>query len=102
MARVVRPGALVGINEATVDPAAPDELLALFAEHPAIYRSFTPDALRTLFEGAGLAVEHLQEGCREASPRPSQGMAPGQMLSTMLRVYLRIAFKGLLDRPGPL
>ena len=59
-----RCGCRVRANESTFDRSAPPELLALFAEHPAVYGTFTPDTLRDLFEDAGLEVIWMTAVCR--------------------------------------
>lgn len=59
--RVIRSGGQIGANEGTVDPSAPPEFLALFDRHPAIYRCFTPQTLRSLFEESGLQVVGMKE-----------------------------------------
>jgi ubiquinone/menaquinone biosynthesis C-methylase UbiE len=97
MARVVRPGGRVAANEGTIDPGAPADLQALFAEHPAIHAYFTPESLRALFEGAGLEVTHLKEVRQGEAPSPLRGLGLGQILSFMVRVYPRIVLKLLRD-----
>jgi ubiquinone/menaquinone biosynthesis C-methylase UbiE len=97
MVRVVRAGGRVAANEGIIDLAAPDDLLALFAEHPAIHGYFTPDSLRTLFEEAGLAVVHMVEVRQGEVPSPLRGLGLGQILSFMVRVYPKIVLKMLRD-----
>lgn len=96
MVRVLRPGGRVGANEGTLGPDAPADLPAQFAEHPAIYRFFTPETLRSLFEEAGLQVIQMTE--IEVSETPGvQGMGLRGMLSFMIRDYPRLLLTLLRD-----
>jgi ubiquinone/menaquinone biosynthesis C-methylase UbiE len=97
MARVVRPGGRVAANEGIIDPAAPADLRAMFAEHPAIHGYFTPETLRALFEDAGLEVVHLVEVRQAEAPSPLRGLGLGQILSFMVRTYPKIVLKMLRD-----
>ena len=98
MVRVVRPGGRIGINESTVDPSAPPELLALFAEHPAMHGYFTPRMLRSLFEESGLQVVHMIETRNVEAPNVLKEMGGLRgLLSFMIRVYPRILLKLLRD-----
>jgi len=97
MVRVVRPGGRIGINESTVDPSAPPELLALFAEHPAIHGYFTPQTLRSLFEESGLQVVQMTETKNVDAPSVTKEMGLGGLLSFMIRVYPKILLKLLRD-----
>jgi SAM-dependent methyltransferase len=97
MARVVRPGGRVAANEGIIDPDAPADLRALFAEHPAIHGYFTPETLRALFEDAGLEVVHLKEVRQAEAPSPLRGLRLGQVLSFMVRTYPKIVAKMLRD-----
>jgi len=97
MVRVVRPEGRIGVNESTVDPSAPPELLALFAEHPATYGYFTPQTLRSLFEESGLQVVHMTEAKNVDAPSVLEGMGLGALLSFMIRVYPKILLKLLRD-----
>ncbi len=97
MVRVVRPGGRIGANEGIVAPSAPPELLALFAEHPAIYRYFTPHTLRRSFEESGLHVVQMVEAKATETPGLLQGMGLRGVLSFMIRVYPKILLKLLGD-----
>ena len=97
MARVVRSGGQVAANEGIVDPTAPADLRALFAEHPAIHGYFTPDSLRALFEDAGLKVVHLKEVRQAEAPSPLRGLGLRQILSFMVRIYPNFVLKMLRD-----
>jgi len=97
MVRVVRSGGRIGVNESTVDPSAPPELLALFAEHPAIHGYFTPQTLRSLFEESGLQVVQMTETKNVDAPSVTKEMGLGGLLSFMIRVYPKILFKLLRD-----
>jgi ubiquinone/menaquinone biosynthesis C-methylase UbiE len=97
MVRVVRPGGRIGVNESTVDPSAPPDLLALFAEHPAIHGYFTPQTLRSLIEESGLQVVQMTETKNVSTPSVIQEMGLGGLLSFMVRVYPKILLKLLRD-----
>jgi ubiquinone/menaquinone biosynthesis C-methylase UbiE len=97
MVRVVRPRGRIGVNESTVDPSAPPELLALFAEHPAIHGHFTPQTLRSLFEESGLEVVHMTETKNVDAPSALKEMGLRGLLSFMIRVYPKILLKLLRD-----
>jgi ubiquinone/menaquinone biosynthesis C-methylase UbiE len=97
MVRVVRPGGRIGVNESTVDPSAPPEFLALFAEHPAIYGYFTPQTLRSLFEESGLQVVQMTEVKNVDAPSVLKQMGLSGLLSFMIRVYPKILLKLLRD-----
>jgi ubiquinone/menaquinone biosynthesis C-methylase UbiE len=97
MIRVVRPGGRIGANETTVDPSAPPEFLALFAEHPAIYGHFTPQTLLRLFEESGLQVVHAAEAKSVEAPGALKQLGVGGFLSFMIRVYPRILVRLLRD-----
>jgi len=97
MMRVVRPGGRIGVNESTVDPSAPPELLALFDEHPAIHGYFTPQTLRDLFEESGLQVIHISETKNVDAPSVTKEMGLGGLLSFMIRVYPKVLLKLLRD-----
>lgn len=97
MMRVVRPGGRIGANESTVDPSAPPEFVALFAEHPAIYGHFTPQTLRDLFEEAGLQVVQVTETSNVDAPSVLSEMGLGGVLSFMIRVYPKVLLKLLRD-----
>jgi ubiquinone/menaquinone biosynthesis C-methylase UbiE len=97
MARVVRPGGLIGANESTVDPSAPPELLKTFAQHPATYGHFTPQTLRSLFEEIGLQEIQMIEKRSVDTPSPLKGMGLRGFLSFMIRTYPRIILKLLRD-----
>jgi len=97
MVRVLRPGGRLCANESTVDPDAPDDLRESFAEHPATYRTFTPQTLRALFEEAGLEVVHLSEVSEVGAPSALGGIGLGGILSFMLRTYPKILVRILRD-----
>jgi len=97
MVRVVRPGGRIGVNESTVDPSAPPELLALFDEHPAIHGYFTPQTLRSLFEESGLQVVQMTETKNVDAPSVTKEMGLGGLLSFMIRVYPKVLLKLLRD-----
>jgi ubiquinone/menaquinone biosynthesis C-methylase UbiE len=97
MARVVRPGGRIGVNESTVDPSAPPELLALFEEHPAIYGYFTPRTLRSLLEESGLQVLQTTEINNVDAPSALKELGLGGLLSFMIRGYPKILLKLLRD-----
>ncbi len=97
MVRVVRPRGRIGANESTVDPSAPPELLALFAEHPAIHGYFTPQTLRSLFEGSGLQVVQMTEVKNVETPSVLKAMGLRGLLSFMIRVYPKVLLKLLRD-----
>jgi ubiquinone/menaquinone biosynthesis C-methylase UbiE len=95
--RVIRPGGRIGANESTVDPSAPPELLALFAEHPAIHGYFTSQTLRSLFEESGLQVIQMTETKNVETPSVLKGMGLRGLLSFMIRVYPKVLLKLLRD-----
>ncbi|MDY6875105.1 MAG: methyltransferase domain-containing protein [Chloroflexota bacterium] len=97
MVRVARPGGRIGVNESTVAPSAPPELLALFDEHPAIHGYFTPGTLRDLLEESGLQVVHMTETKNVDAPSVIKDMGLGGLLSFMIRVYPKILLKLLRD-----
>jgi SAM-dependent methyltransferase len=97
MVRVIRPDGLIAVNESTFDPSGPPELLALFAEHPAIYGTFTPDTLRDLFEGAGLEVMWMTAVRNAETPSVLKAMGLRGLISFMVRVYPKILLKLLRD-----
>jgi len=97
MVRVVRAGGRIGVNESTVDPSAPPEWLALFAEHPAIHGYFTPQTLRSLFKESGLQVVQMTEVKNVDAPSPLRQMGLSGLLSFMIRVYPKILLKLLRD-----
>jgi SAM-dependent methyltransferase len=97
MARVIRPGGLIAVNESTFDLSAPPELLALFAEHPAIYGTFAPEMLRDLFEGAGLEVMWMTAVWNVETPSVLKAMGLWGLVSFMVRVYPKILLKLLRD-----
>ncbi len=97
MVRVVRPGGRIGVNESTVDPSAPPELLALFAEHPAIHGYFTPQTLRDLFEESGLEIVQMTETRNVDAPSALKEMGLGGLVSFMIRVYPKVLLKLLRD-----
>jgi ubiquinone/menaquinone biosynthesis C-methylase UbiE len=97
MVRVVRAGGRIGVNESTVDPSAPPEFLALFAEHPAIHGYFTPQTLRSLFEESGLQVVQMTEVKNVDAPSPLKQMGLSGLLSFMIWVYPKILLKLLRD-----
>jgi len=97
MVRVVRAGGRIGVNESTVDPSAPTEFLALFAEHPAIHGYFTPQTLRSLFEESGLQVVQMSEVKNVDAPSPLTQMGLRGLLSFMIRVYPKVLLKLLRD-----
>lgn len=97
MVRVVRPGGRIGANESTVDPSAPPELLALFAEHPAIHGYFTPQTLRRLFEESGLQVVQMTEVKNVETPSVLKAMGLRGLLSFMIGVYPKVLLKLLRD-----
>ena len=97
MVRVVRPGGQIGINESTVDPSAPPELLALFDEHPAIHGYFTPQTLRGLFEESGLQVVQMTETKNVDAPSVIKEMGLRGLLSFMIRVYPKVLLKLMRD-----
>lgn len=95
--RVVRPGGRIGVNESTVDPSTPPEMLALFAEHPAFYGHFTTERLRRLLEEAGLQVLQVTETQVADVPSAAKGIGLGALLSFMVRVYPKILIKLIRD-----
>jgi len=97
MMRVARPGGRIGVNESTVAPSAPPELLALFDEHPAIHGCFTPQTLRSLFEESGLQMVQMTETKNVDAPSVIKEMGLGGLLSFMIRVYPKILLKLLRD-----
>jgi hypothetical protein len=97
MVRVVRPGGRIGVNESTVDSSAPPELLALFAEHPAIHGHFTPQTLRSLIEESGLEVIQMTETKNVDAPSALKEMGLRGLLSFMVRDYPKILLKLLRD-----
>jgi len=97
MLRVVRPGGWIGANEATVDPSAPPEFLALLDEHPAIHGYFTPQTLRSLFQESGLQVVQMTEAQYVDTPKVLKEMGLRGLLSFMVRAYPKILLKLLRD-----
>jgi arsenite methyltransferase len=96
--RVVRTGGLIGVNESTVDPSAPEEWLALLDEHPAIYGYFTPQKLRTLFERSNLHVVDMFEAQYVDTPQALKEMGILGVLSFMIRAYPKILLQLLRDK----
>jgi len=97
MMRVVRPGGWIGANESTVDPSAPEEWLALLAEHPAMHGYFTPQTLRKLFEESGLQVVEMFEARYVDTPKVLKDMGVRGVVSFMIRAYPRILLQLLRD-----
>jgi ubiquinone/menaquinone biosynthesis C-methylase UbiE len=98
MVRVIRSGGRIGANESTVDPSTPPELLALFAEHPAMHGYFTPQTLRDLFEESGLQVVQMTETKNVETPSVLKEMGGLRgLLSFMIRVYPKVLLKLLRD-----
>jgi ubiquinone/menaquinone biosynthesis C-methylase UbiE len=97
IARVIRPGGLIGINEGTIDPSAPPEYFALLKEHPAVHGHFTAETLRKLFEESGLEVVHLDETREAAGSSVLKELGCRGLLSFMVRTYPKIVLKLLSD-----
>lgn len=97
MVRVLRPGGRITVNESTFDPSAPEEILALVEQHPAMHGYFTPEGLRTLFEEAGLQVVQTQVTKQSEPPSPVKALRLGGLLSFMVRVYPKVVLKLLRD-----
>jgi SAM-dependent methyltransferase len=97
MVRVIRPGGLIAVNESTFDASAPPELVALVDEHPAIFGTFTPEALRNLVENAGLEVVWMTAERNVETPSVLKTMGLWGLVSFMVRVYPRILLKLLRD-----
>jgi len=98
IARVLRPGGRLAVNESTFDASAPAEVIALVEQHPAMYGYFTPQTLSTLFEQAGLQVMEMQVTELSEAPSPTKAMGLGGLLSFMVRVYPNILLKLLRDK----
>lgn len=97
MVRVLRPAGWIGANETTVDPAAPQEWLALLDEHPAMHGYFTAETLKSLFESAGLQKVTVYETRQVATPKPLEEMGWRGFLSFMFRAYPKILLQMLRD-----
>jgi len=95
--RVLRPGGLVGVNETTLDPATPPEVLELAEEHPAMYGHFTAEQLRALFEEAGLEVVQMRQGKQAETPSPVTAMGLRGLLGFVVRVYPKVLSRLLRD-----
>jgi ubiquinone/menaquinone biosynthesis C-methylase UbiE len=102
MVRVLRPGGHIGGNEATIAPAAYEEMQSLLVRHPAIQRTYTPDSLHQGFEAAGLQgiVMEVEPKC----PAPSFDMSSmlqesgcGGMISFFLLSYPKLVWKLVSD-----
>lgn len=96
--RVVRPGGRVGVNEGTLDPEAPPEIMALIEAHPAFYGHFTPETLRALFEGSGLEVVEIKEARDIDIPQASKGMGIGGLLKFMIQAYPKLVLRLIRDQ----
>lgn len=97
MARVVQPAGQVAASEGVLDPATPPELLALFAQHPAIYTAFTAQTLRDLFGQAGLQVLRMMEVRSSDIPTAQSRLGLREMLRFFVHDYPRVALKLLRD-----
>jgi ubiquinone/menaquinone biosynthesis C-methylase UbiE len=98
MVRVVRPGGKVGANEGTIKPESPPELLAILAEHPAVYGHFTLETLRELFEDSGLEVLETREAMAADSQSLLSGIGLRSLPKFMVRVYPKLMFRLIRDR----
>ena len=97
LVRVTRPGGQIAVNESTVEASAPEELLALFEEHPAMYGYFNSQSLRSLFEQTGLEVVQMNEVRDVPPPSMMDEMGCGGLLSFFVRTYPKILVKLLGD-----
>jgi hypothetical protein len=97
MARVVRPGGQIGVNESIVDPSAPPEMAALMAVHPAVYGAFTAQSLRGLFEEAGLIVAQMTETWDAGNGSALSILGFRGLLSFLVRAYPKILLRLLRD-----
>jgi arsenite methyltransferase len=97
LVRVIRAGGLIGINESTIDTAAPAELVTLMEEHPAIHGYFTPDKLRDLLESVGLKVTQMTKGDLPDSQSALKELGFMGFLSFMVKAYPKVLLKLLRD-----
>jgi SAM-dependent methyltransferase len=97
MIRVLRPGGLIGANEGIIDPDSPPEFMAVLDEHPAIYGTFTPDQLQSLFEESGLEVVEVRSFQGLATPRARLSMGFLDLLKFMILVYPKLLLRLLRD-----
>ena len=95
--RVIRSGGRIGANEGTVDPTTPPEFLALFDKHPAIYRYFTPQTLRSLFEESGLQVVEMKQVKNTGTPNTRKKLGLRSLLSFLIQVYPKMLVTLLRD-----
>lgn len=100
--RVLKPGGRVGGNEASIDPAALEELEHLIEEHPALQRVYTAERLQEQFQEAGfvrVSLDEIQHSQAPAVDSPSalQGMGCGGMVSFFFLTYPRLIWRLLTD-----
>ena len=102
MVRVLKPGGRIGGNEATMDITALPELESLFAQHPAIQRTYTQESLRDQFAAAGLENIFLEEVKESQAPVLDMKSALneigcGGLLSFFVVSYPKLVWKLLTD-----
>jgi SAM-dependent methyltransferase len=98
MMRVLKPGGMIGVNESTVRPQTPQNLIETFLKHPATYGTFTPKSLKQLFESAGFENIKIQEFWNIDTPSPMMGLGCRGLLNFLIQVYPRIVLKLLRDK----
>ena len=96
--RVLKPGGMIGVNESTVRPQTPQNLIETFLKHPATYGTFTPKSLKQLFESAGFENIKIQEFWNIDTPSPMMGLGCRGLLNFLIQVYPRIVLKLLRDK----
>jgi ubiquinone/menaquinone biosynthesis C-methylase UbiE len=87
MRRVLRKGGIIGANEGTIDDLAPPSYLELLEKHPAVYRYFTSDTLRKLFEDSGFHIMDLKEIKNVDTPKVSRRVGFWSLLVFIVTVY---------------
>jgi ubiquinone/menaquinone biosynthesis C-methylase UbiE len=87
MRRVLTQGGIIGANEGTIDDLAPPEYVELLERHPAVYRYFTSESLRGLFEDSGFKILDLIETRNADTPKVSRKIGFGSLLAFLFTVY---------------
>jgi len=95
--RVLKSGAVIGVNESTIDPEAPPEMFELMAEHPATYGYFTPVSLRAFFTENGFEVKELISHRNIEAPNILEEMGAWGLVKFLIMVYPKILVKLLKD-----
>ncbi|MBN1316589.1 MAG: methyltransferase domain-containing protein [Anaerolineales bacterium] len=97
MSRVLRPGGLIGANEAVIDRQTPPDVIDIFSQHPATYTLFTGQTLRQLFEEANLENIQLVETKSVETPQLDKEIGLGGFLKIMFRAYPKLLYTLIKD-----